>query len=94
MAVVHHLSIHDVIKNYSIASIQPQRLESCYCNTDDTRARPSTEIQAKHYDETVQVTNVNEYVRIYATKPRNSFEREFYVRYILDQRTEKYWSYK
>ena len=38
--------------------IQPQRLESCYCNTDDTRARPSSEIQAKHYVETVQVTGM------------------------------------
>ena len=45
--------------------IQPQGLEACYCNTDDTRARLSSEIQAKYLIETVQVTNVNEYVRIY-----------------------------
>ena len=25
-----------------------QRLEACYCNTDDTRARPSSEIHAKY----------------------------------------------
>ena len=25
-----------------------KRLEGCYCNTDDTRARPSLEIQTKY----------------------------------------------
>ena len=38
----------------------------------------------------MHVNNVNKYVRIYAAKPRNSYERMFEVRYILDQRTEKY----
>ena len=45
--------------------IQSQGLEACYCNTDDTGAGLSSEIQAKYLIETVQVTNVNEYVRIY-----------------------------
>ena len=70
--------------------IQSQRLDACYCNTDDTRARPSSKIQEKYKIETVQVTNIHEYVRIYAAKPINSFGRMFSARYILDQRPEKY----
>ena len=38
----------------------------------------------------MQVTNVNEYVRIYAAKPRNSFGRMFEVRYIIYFRSKNW----
>ena len=67
--------------------IQPQRLEACYCNTDDTRTRPSSEIHAKYYTETAQVSNINKYVRIDAAEPRKSSGRSFFTlcrKYILN----------
>ena len=55
--------------------IQPQRPETCYCNTDGIRARPNSEIQTKYQIETAQVNDINEYVRINAAKLRSSFIR-------------------
>ena len=52
--------------------IQPDRPQACSCNKDYTTTRPSPKIQAKYYIETAQVTNINEYVCIYAAKTRNS----------------------
>ena len=63
-----------------LKKMQQQRPETCYCNTCDTRARPSSEIQAKYQIETAQVTDVDKYVRtvrINAAKPRSSFGRKF-----------------